>query len=284
MESATPAAPVALIRHHISQGSCPAQVFNELLAAGTPREEAVALLIDTLPQDLAAELGTLLKPCPQPSFDCGVIEAEGRRIVPLLERRNPHLALLGGFLDRDECAQLIEQARGSLRPSTVLSMEGIPGTRVPIRTSETAWLDGPRSPLVQKIIRRAAIVLDWPATNFEGLQVLRYPVGGEYQQHDDFFRAAHGAALNFGGQRVATLLMYLDTPAGGGATAFARVHTHIRAHQGQALYFSYPVPDATSRTSHAGCPVTEGEKWAATLWVRQGPWRRRPPVDMPSAQ
>jgi prolyl 4-hydroxylase len=219
-----------------------------------------------------------LGPFPQPSFDCGPIEIEGRRIVPLLERRNPHLALLDGFLDRDECARLIEEARGDLRPSTVLSAEGQPGTREPGRTSETAWLEGARSPLVQRIIRRAAFVLCWPAANFEGLQVLRYTVGSEYRQHDDFFRATHDAVLRCGGQRVATLLMYLDTPPRGGATAFPRVHTHVRAHQGQALYFSYPVPDATSRTSHAGCPVIEGEKWAATLWLRQGPWRRPEPV------
>jgi hypothetical protein len=39
------------------------------------------------------------------------------------------------------------------------------------------------------------------------------------------------------------------------------------------VYFSYPVADASSRTTHAALPVIEGEKWAAVKWFRQGPHR-----------
>src|SRR5438309_6563672 len=104
--------------------------------------------------------------------------------------------------------------------------------------------------LTQRIVRRAAALLEWPACHFEGLQVLRYAAGAEYLPHHDYFSAVRGASLRYGGQRVAMLLMYLNTPALGGATAFPKVQTEVRACKGQAVFFSYPVADASSCTLH----------------------------------
>ena len=112
-----------------------------------------------------------------------------------------------------------------------------------------------------------------PSPVGEGLQVLRYRVGAEYQPHYDYFDPRHAsskAILERGGQRVATLVMYLNTPARGGATVFPDIKLDVMAQKGNAVFFSYDRPDPATLTLHGGAPVLEGEKWVATKWLRQG--------------
>ncbi len=72
--------------------------------------------------------------------------------------------------------------------------------------------------------------------NGEGLQVLRYGPGAEYRPHYDYFdpeQPGTPAILKRGGQRVASLVMYLNTPTRGGATTFPDAQARGRAGQGQ---------------------------------------------------
>jgi len=79
------------------------------------------------------------------------------------------------------------------------------------------------APLVAAIEQRIAELLCWPVENGEGLQILRYRPGAEYRPHHDYFDPQHAGTariLERGGQRVGTLVVYLNTPQGGGATTF----------------------------------------------------------------
>ncbi len=79
----------------------------------------------------------------------------------------------------------------------------------------------------------------------EGLQILRYRPGAEYKPHNDYFDPAHSGTariLERGGQRVATLVMYLNTPDGGGATTFPDVGLEVAPVRGNAVFFSYDRP------------------------------------------
>jgi prolyl 4-hydroxylase len=128
------------------------------------------------------------------------------------------------------------------------------------------------NPLCERIERRAAALLDWPRENGEGLQVLRYSPGARYEPHYDWFdpdAPGSAAALARGGQRVASLVMYLNTPQRGGATVFTDARFEVTARRGNAVFFSYERPHAMTRTLHAGAPVIAGEKWIATLWLRE---------------
>ena len=90
--------------------------------------------------------------------------------------------------------------------------------------------------------------------------------------HYDYFDPAlPGSAhhVKRGGQRVATLIMYLHEPEGGGATIFPDVDLAIAPKRGNAVFFSYATPEASTLTLHGGDPVTAGEKWIATKWLRQ---------------
>ena len=72
-----------------------------------------------------------------------------------------------------------------------------------------------------------------------------------------------------GGQRVATIVMYLAEPEKGGATTFPDVSLEVAPKRGNGVFFSYDRPHPVTRTLHGGAPVLAGEKWIATKWLRE---------------
>ena len=48
-----------------------------------------------------------------------------------------------------------------------------------------------------------------PEVNGEGLQILHYEDGQKYEAHHDFFHDKFNSRPENGGQRIATVLMYL---------------------------------------------------------------------------
>jgi prolyl 4-hydroxylase len=79
-----------------------------------------------------------------------------------------------------------------------------------------------------------------------------------------------------GGQRVATLVIYLNEVAGGGDTVFPRIGLAIKPRSGCGVYFEYcnAAGELDERCLHAGAPVSNGEKWIATKWLRQRPYQQ----------
>lgn len=211
---------------------------------------------------------------PEPCVD-GVtsILADGHPVQVLMTLKHPRLVLFGGLMTHEECDALMEQARPRLeRSETVDHATG--GSEVNVaRTSDGMFFKRGETELVDRIERRIAALLRWPQTHGEGLQILRYRPGAQYQPHFDYFDPAQpGTAhiLQRGGQRVATLVMYLNEPQGGGATTFPEAGLEVAPIKGQAVFFSYDRAHPSTGTLHGGAPVLAGEKWVATKWVRQG--------------
>ena len=195
------------------------------------------------------------------------------RTVPvLMSMRNPRIVTFGGLLSAEECDALIALARPRLaRSETVDHSSG--GSEVnSARTSDGMFFERGETPLIARLEQRMAALLRWPVKHGEGLQVLRYRPGAEYRPHHDYFDVAHPGTptvLKRGGQRVATLLVYLSAPEAGGATVFPDVALELTPVKGNAVFFSYDRPHAITRTLHGGAPVTAGEKWVATKWLRE---------------
>jgi prolyl 4-hydroxylase len=62
--------------------------------------------------------------------------------------------------------------------------------------------------------------------------------------------------------------------AAGGETEFPELELAVMPRRGRGVYFEYCNADGAvdPRCLHAGRPVTEGEKWVATKWLRQRPY------------
>ncbi|MGY2490128.1 2OG-Fe(II) oxygenase [Cupriavidus sp. CP313] len=203
----------------------------------------------------------------------------GDRQVPILFRlASPQIQLFQQLLTDDECDALVALSRGRLARSPVVNPDTGDENLIDARTSMGAMFQVAEHALIARIEARIAAVTGVPAEHGEGLQILNYKPGGEYQPHFDYFnpqRPGEARQLSVGGQRIATLVIYLNTPEAGGATAFPRVGLEVAPVKGNAVYFSYLLPDGKldERTLHAGLPVASGEKWIATKWLRERPYR-----------
>jgi len=268
-------------------GCRPEDVITAMRASGWEEAVAEAAMEHTLRQRLAEQGlgGTLGDPAataamtpsrvPEPALagEPTVLNVGGHEMRVLLTLRHPRLVLFGGFMSDDECTELMALAAPRLlRSETVDNNTG--GSEVnAARTSDGMFFERCEHPLIQRIEDRIAALLRWPLTHGEGLQILRYRPGAEYRPHHDYFDPALPGApriLKRGGQRVGTLVMYLNTPEGGGATTFPDVGLEVAPVRGNAAFFSYDRPHPSTRTLHGGAPVTAGEKWVATKWLREG--------------
>jgi prolyl 4-hydroxylase len=198
--------------------------------------------------------------------------AEGHEVRVLMSMTLPRVVVFGGLLTDKECDDLVALSRQRLtRSETVVNETG--GSEVnTARTSEGMFFTRGENAMCQRIEKRIAALLNWPLQNGEGLQVLRYRPGAEYKPHHDYFDPVHSGTptiLSRGGQRVGTLVMYLNTPEKGGGTTFPEVGLEVAPIKGNAVFFSYHAPHPSTKTLHGGAPVIAGEKWVATKWLRE---------------
>ncbi len=211
---------------------------------------------------------------PGPALDGAplYLDAGDRQVQVLLTMRHPRVIVFGDLLSGDECQGLIDAARERLaRSLTVETKTGGEALNVD-RTSEGMFFTRGESPLVQRVEARIAHLLAWPAEFGEGLQILRYAPGAQYRPHYDYFDPAEPGTptiLRRGGQRLATLVIYLQEPEQGGGTTFPDVGLEVAPRRGTGVFFSYERPEPSTRTLHGGAPVLAGEKWVATKWLRE---------------
>ncbi len=267
-------------------GQAPQALLQAMRDSGWSAQVAQQALDDTLHGALVepAQGQGLLPRVPEPlSADGSLLHGgdvrhstggAGCAVRVLASLSNPRIVVLGGLLSDAECDDLMALAAARLaRSETVASRSG-DGEVSASRTSEGMFFEREENPLCARIEQRIAALLAWPLENGEGLQVLRYRKNAEYQPHYDYFdpeQPGTPALLARGGQRVASLVMYLNTPTRGGATVFPDAHFSVLPIKGNAVFFSYDRPHPTTRTLHGGAPVQEGEKWVATKWLRE--WR-----------
>jgi prolyl 4-hydroxylase len=199
---------------------------------------------------------------------------DGHAVGVSASLEEPSIRVLENILTREECADLIELARPRLERAKTIDTDG--NQQVDHRrTSEGMFFTLNETPLIGRIEQRLATLLEMPVAHGEGLQILHYLPGQEYKPHFDWFDPTHpgfGIITAAGGQRVASVVMYLNTPEQGGGTEFPEVGLTVSARRGSAVYFAYEGGDPNSL--HAGLPVIRGEKWIATKWLRERPYSK----------
>jgi len=258
-------------------GHSVADVLRLMHETGYPPHESrriVAKVLDMPMSALDARTRPRAKNGRQPRHPEGPLADAGDRAVQVAaQAETPVLRVLDGLLDADECGELIELARPRLQRARTVDVDG--GHQVDEhRTSDGMFFALGETPLVQRVEARIAALLGVPVDHGEGLQVLHYLPGQQYEPHYDWFdpeQPGFAAITATGGQRVASLVMYLNTPEAGGGTAFPEIGLTVTALRGSAIYFAYEGGDTASL--HAGLPVTRGEKWIATKWLRERPYR-----------
>jgi prolyl 4-hydroxylase len=258
----------------------PIDVIRSMMESGWSEDVALQAMEEVLGSQLGrggATPAPMPPPVPVPEPDLeglpSSITIDGHTIDIVTTMREPRVVVFGNLMTGDECDQMVELARARLaRSETVVTSTGASEVNV-ARTSDGMFFDRGENDLCKRIEQRISGLVRWPVENGEGLQILRYKPGSEYKPHYDYFDPREPGTptiLRRGGQRVGTIVMYLAEPAKGGGTTFPDVHVEVAPKKGNAVFFSYDRPHATTKTLHGGAPVIEGEKWVATKWLREG--------------
>ncbi len=180
-----------------------------------------------------------------------------------------------GFLSAEECAALVEMVGADVQPSTVFRATADPD----YRTSETCNL--PRAaPLVHEVEQRMADLLGIALAHSETLQGQRYLPGQQFKAHGDYFTGGKDYSQMVaaeGGQRTWTAMVFLDEPAAGGATHFARAGVRVPPRTGTLLTWNNLDRDGHPNrfTRHEGTRVEKGAKHVLTKWFREREWRKQ---------
>mmetsp|Transcript_13782 Transcript_13782/g.16735 ORF Transcript_13782/g.16735 Transcript_13782/m.16735 type:complete len:421 (-) Transcript_13782:11-1273(-) len=147
------------------------------------------------------------------------------------------------------------------------------------RRTSTTWYCHYRQ--VPTLLAKAKRLLNnLPLAQMEEAQIVRYRTGEEFSWHYDEIPKEQ---LSNGGQRIATLLVYLNTLSneGGGGTIFRDLkgvdgveQLTMRPKIGSALLFFPSLADGTpdDRTLHKGEVAVE-EKMIAQMWIHERPYR-----------
>ncbi|MFM9881353.1 MAG: 2OG-Fe(II) oxygenase [Burkholderiaceae bacterium] len=258
----------------------PEQILQSMRASGWNEDAALDALRSTQAnlQAQVAVPGTALPlgvPVPRALIDDAplYLDAGDKQVAVLQVMTQPHLVVFGGLLSDAECEALIDAARPRMARSLTVAKE-TGGEEVHMdRTSNGMFFRIAENEVVAKLEARIAKLVNWPVEHGEGLQVLHYTPGAEYKPHYDYFdpnEPGTPTILKRGGQRVATILVYLGEPEKGGGTTFPNVHLTVAPKRGNAVFFSYDKPHPSTLSLHGGAPVLAGEKWIATKWLREG--------------
>ena len=208
--------------------------------------------------------------------------ASGNRIVLsdktvniAMRIKEPDIVLVDNFLTIEECDLLVEAASPKLEPSVVVD-DATGGQKEHAgRVGMGMSFSVGENELVQRIESRIAELLAMPIEHGEPIQVLFYKMTGQYKPHYDFFAEETVKRQSYqdqGGQRVLTVIMYLNDVDSGGETIFPDINLSVTPKKGSVIYFSYlnSLGQTDESTLHGGAPVVAGEKWIATKWIRQG--------------
>ncbi|CAK9162855.1 unnamed protein product [Ilex paraguariensis] len=130
----------------------------------------------------------------------------------------PRAFIYRGFLTDEECDHLITLAKDKLEKSMVADNESGNSVESEVRTSSGMFLKKAQDDVVAGIEVRIAAWTFLPEENGESIQILHYDHGQKYEPHFDYFNDKINQER--GGNRVATVLMYLSNIEKGGETIF----------------------------------------------------------------
>jgi prolyl 4-hydroxylase len=186
-------------------------------------------------------------------------------------RKVPLVKTMDNVLSDEECNQIINEAKDLLGEAKVVAPSGEDTVMLEYRNCSTAYFSE-EDPITISIQDKISSIIGIDKSRFEGLAIIRYMPGEEFKRHPDYFHGPSGAKISKkGGNRVATVVMYLNDVEEGGDTDFPWMRLWVAPKKGSILFFDYSDPDPFIKrmSEHAGKPVIKGEKWIATIWIRE---------------
>lgn len=186
----------------------------------------------------------------------------------------PRARSISGVLTPWECDYLIARAAPRLEPAHTSdsSEKKLEASEYRDSSATKFWVLA-QDIIIARIERKLALAAESPLDYGEDLVVLNYKPGERYHPHCDGFHPdlpEQAAEIDLRGQRIRTILVYLNEDYEGGETRFLHGNATFRGKKGQALVFENVNEEGAvdERSVHEGMPVKIGEKWLASKWLR----------------
>lgn len=183
---------------------------------------------------------------------------------------SPRIEVIDDFASAEECAHMIELARGDMGNASIVNSQGESVESNLRRTADVGWVYTDQTAMVRSMVKRAATAAEMPAKNCERIQVVHYEAGGKYTPHLDTYKPdPTNAHYRMAGQRLKTGLLYLYEPGKGGSTSFPKAKAKVKPKVGRLVLFDLVEPGTAEpdlKSVHAGTPVWSGDKWVCNFW------------------
>lgn len=199
---------------------------------------------------------------------------------------DPYIYTIDNFLTEKECKFMIKVSKDNMKLARVTEMNNEnkfkPG-EYKGRTNKSYWMTHNAYPETLKIAKKISEKIGCNYKHFENFQVIHYNENEEYKYHYDAFNRddeekykKYCDGPNGRGNRLRTILVYLNDVEEGGGTGFDRLDEYegeiiVKPKMGKIIVFNNVNDDGSlnMKSRHAGLPVIKGEKWAFNLWLRE---------------
>eukprot|EP00956_Cyclotella_meneghiniana_P039481 scaffold172536_cov57-Cyclotella_meneghiniana.AAC.2 len=125
---------------------------------------------------------------------------------------------------------------------------------------------------IRTLVDKASDVTNHTWSSFEAPVITKYPKDAVFASHNDASPTRGSEWSDLGGQRVITVIVYLNTCNEGGGTKFDQLGFTVQPREGSALIF-FPANsetlEADGRTVHQSLPAVD-EKYIVQLFGRCG--------------
>ena len=187
---------------------------------------------------------------------------------------DPEIYTIDNMLTKEECEHFINISKDNLKRALVSGKtEGYVSRG---RSGSNTWLDHNHDEITLRVGQKIAGIVGIPFENAERFQVIHYDENQEYRNHFDSWD--HDGSektlrnMKYGGARMRTALVYLNTVEEGGGTRMSKLDITVEAKEGRLLVFDNVCKGTNIKhplSEHAGTPVIRGEKYAFNLWFRE---------------
>lgn len=187
---------------------------------------------------------------------------------------DPDVTLYHDILRDWEIDHLKERATPYLSRATVHNPKTGKLQYADYRISKSSWIKSEMDSIVAKIYKKVSKITDLDTRSYEPLQIANYGLAGQYEPHYD--HASEKKPRRFamyGGNRLATMLIYLTDVEKGGSTVFTKTGpgVTIKPKKGTGVFWFNLLRNGKSnaKTEHAACPVVIGQKWVSNIWIHE---------------
>ncbi|XP_033245638.1 prolyl 4-hydroxylase subunit alpha-1-like [Drosophila miranda] len=199
------------------------------------------------------------------------------RLAPLRMEElslDPYIVLYHNVLSDEEMAKLENMSTPLLHRARVFDKETKKPKISPVRSADEVGIPNPKLvtediQLVECIQKRMTDLTGLVLASMRRIQFLKYGFGGIYVPHHDFF-SVHTETSRLHGDRIATVIFYLNDVEHGGATAFPNLDLVVPTERGAVLFWHNmdgETYDLDYRTLHGACPVIVGTKMVMARWI-----------------